>query len=567
MKHIFGVAILFLLPFFAYAEEMVSFASDVSLNENGTFIVIETIEYDFGSAQRHGIYRDILKQHPQDSSSVWKDRYLDIDIQAVSLDGGAVPYMVDDGDGQVSVRIGDGDHTIQGIHTYVISYLVTGGYSYFEDGSVELYWNATGNGWNVPIRKAEATLHAPLGLLLEQRACYSGAYGENTPCQTIVATEDGSVTFAATDIAAYGGLTFAQELNGQQLRVVITEKWKWWIFGLLLAPLLLLGTAFAGYKYKTKYRTGRPIIAQYEPYENFKPMYAGMLFDDRLDPRDITAGIVYLAQQGFLKIKKTDQKVLFLFDVDDYVIELLRPISEIESTHLKDVAELLFSEHAQPGAALKLSDLKKDIQKQQENALALQKLRSDLKKDMKTEGFYQTGKLFTSAQAFVFVCMLVLIVMLQYIDIVLSSILFLCSIVIVGIHIVVYERRTRRGYEALDHLKGFKLFLSMTEKERYAFHNAPQKSPEQFMEYLPYAIAFGVEKQWAEVFKDITIPNPGWYDAGSAGNFSAINLTNSLGGFSTAMAASAVSSASSSGGSGGGGSSGGGGGGGGGGSW
>ena len=91
--------------------------------------------------------------------------------------------------------------------------------------------------------------------------------------------------------------------------------------------------------------------------------------------------------------------------------------------------------------------------------------------------------------------------------------------------------------------------------------------PEQFMEYLPFAIAFGVEKQWAKAFEDITIPNPDWYDGGSVGSFSAMNFTSSIGAFSSSIASSSVSSSSSSGGSSGGGFSGGGGGGGGGGSW
>ena len=128
--------------------------------------------------------------------------------------------------------------------------------------------------------------------------------------------------------------------------------------------------------------------------------------------------------------------------------------------------------------------------------------------------------------------------------------------------IVADGRRTRKGYEALDHLRGFKQFLSVTEKERYVFHNAPERNAEQFMEYLPYAIAFGVEKEWAKAFEGITIPDPSWYDGGSGSHaFSAVGLTNSLGSFSTALASSGMSASS------GGGSSGGGSGGGGGGSW
>jgi uncharacterized membrane protein len=125
------------------------------------------------------------------------------------------------------------------------------------------------------------------------------------------------------------------------------------------------------------------------------------------------------------------------------------------------------------------------------------------------------------------------------------------------------DRRTGLGYEALNHLEGFKLFLSVTDKERFAFHNAPEKSPELFMKYLPYAVAFGVEKEWAKVFASLTIPNPNWYEgSGGISAFSATALTSDLASFSTSFSASSGTSGSS-----GGGSSGGGGGGGGGGSW
>jgi uncharacterized membrane protein len=141
-----------------------------------------------------------------------------------------------------------------------------------------------------------------------------------------------------------------------------------------------------------------------------------------------------------------------------------------------------------------------------------------------------------------------------------AGLFFTGLFILIFLSIFLYERKTRLSYEVTDYLKGFKLFLETTERDRYLFHNAPEKSPEQFMEYLPYAIAFGVEEMWAEVFKDITLPSPGWYDGGSAATFNALNLTSSLGAFSTAFASSSGASPSSGGGSSGGGSGGGGGG-------
>lgn len=564
MKYLF-LLLCFVAPVYAHAEVIESFASDITIQQDGSFKVEETILYDFEETQRHGIYRDITKGHPQEATSFWKTRSIDITVDEVTLDGASVPYELSEASDNLNIKIGDADTTIDGLHTYSIVYTVKGGLSYFDDGTSELYWNVTGNGWEVPMRQVTGSIHGESAFFSSEHACYKGVYGVSTPCDTVNVLEDG-VLFEALELTSFEGLTIAQGLNASVVETVIVERFNTVLFALIFLPLGALALIIFGYRYRTHFKTGASIIAQYEPYENFKPMYSGMLQDGVLDPRDITAGIVYLAEQGFIKIKKIDKKVLFLFEVDDYELQLLRPFSEIESPYLKDTLLLIFYENAPIDDIVTLSSLKTDYAKQKVNAVKLQTLRSDLKKDMRAQGFFQVnGSLLKPILILggVFVGLFLLgdiIVSFAAPEMLLYLFIALCVCLIV--FVIMYERRTRRGYEAVDHLKGFKLFLSVTDAERFKFHNAPEKSPEQFMEYLPYAIAFGVEKQWAKVFEGITIPNPGWYDSGGAGSFSAVNLTTSLGAFSTSFAASSGSSGSS-----GSGSSGGGGGGGGGGSW
>ncbi len=100
--------------------------------------------------------------------------------------------------------------------------------------------------------------------------------------------------------------------------------------------------------------------------------------------------------------------------------------------------------------------------------------------------------------------------------------------------------------------------------------NPPGKTPELFEKYLPFALAFNLEQQWAEQFSEILSAaaySPTWYSGPaftylSAGGF-ATSLSSS---FSGSISSSSTAPGSRSGG-GGGGSSGGGGGGGGGGGW
>jgi len=560
MKYVLFFLFLF-LPTFVFAEQITSFTSDITLHQNGTFDVVESIVYDFGELDRHGIFRDIEKRHPQQPRVFWKERYIEVEIKSVLLDGGEVPFEIIPTSKSITVKIGDPSVTIRGEHVYEIAYTVTGGYSFFENNRGEVYWNVTGNGWEVPIKAAGARVYAPEGLLGTSAACYVGTEGSSLRCADIQLNQDGSISFIAADLEALFGLTVAQEINTGGVEQIVLERFKIVLLFVLVIPFLLLCLIFFGYRYRTYHKTGRTIIAQYEPYKNFKPMYAGTMIDGRLDPKDITAGLVYLAQQGYLKIKKIERKVLFVFEVDDYAIELRKPIAEIENEFLKDVIELLFNTAASVGNTVTLSQLKKDTQQQTQNAQRLSQLRQDLKKDMRSNGFFETRQ--SSKQAvFIIIGVIVigsgLSVLLPQMSIAFAVIG--CSLMVY--FIATYERRTRVGYEARDHLEGFKLFLTVTDKERFTFHNSPRKSPQQFMEYLPYAIAFGVEKEWSEAFKDVSIPNPDWYDGGGATSFSAVNFATSLGAFSSSFTSSSQSSGSS-----GGGSSGGGGGGGGGGSW
>ena len=146
------------------------------------------------------------------------------------------------------------------------------------------------------------------------------------------------------------------------------------------------------------------------------------------------------------------------------------------------------------------------------------------------------------------------------------------SWILSGIIIVAFgmamSRRTKKGVLAREHILGLKRYLSVAEKERLAFHNAPEKNPKHFDDLLPYAIVLGVESQWADQFKDIYTQEPSWYRGPTSGShFAVAALASDMNSFSTTAGTTMASSASSGGSGFSGGSSGGGFGGGGGGSW
>ncbi len=162
---------------------------------------------------------------------------------------------------------------------------------------------------------------------------------------------------------------------------------------------------------------------------------------------------------------------------------------------------------------------------------------------------------------------------------------------IVGVNFLFYyliSAPTRAGRRALDHIEGFKMFLTAVDSDRLRMMGAVEKTPQLFDKYLPYALALDMEHQWAGQFSDVfarAAATPGahdrdWYSISTRERPSPKDLASSFGrSFTRELAYSSAppvtvgsgsrssSSWGRSSGSGGRGSSGGGGGGGGGGGW
>jgi len=61
---------------------------------------------------------------------------------------------------------------------------------------------------------------------------------------------------------------------------------------------------------------------------------------------------------------------------------------------------------------------------------------------------------------------------------------------------------TPRGRQAADDADGFALYLKVAEQPRMDWFTPPARTPELLQRYLPYALALGVEQEWAEQFRD-----------------------------------------------------------------
>ena len=567
------------------AEQITSFDVTIALNADSRIDVTEAMSYDFGSAERHGIYRDISVRYRTALGSYGLRLS---NIRVVDTNNQPYPFHASRAGQNLRIRIGDPDATVTGRHTYLISYTVERALNYFADHD-ELYWNVTGDGWDVPIAAVQATVFVPqqVGSVNFQTTCFAGQSGSTDPCasaDTLLGSYLGApnttALFSHGELAPGEGLTI---VVGFPKGIVVEPAW-WqtvletvrdnWILGLPVVVLLAL--IFIWRRYGRDPQGRGTIIAQYDPPDGLIPSAVGTLIDERVSSRDVSADIIALAVQGFLKIHRVaDQVVLDRFSkADNYILQPLKPADGL----IDPVLQLLFTSlfktryvktHAVAGRQLKgvrLSNLKNAFYKD------FGKISRQVYRELATRGYFAVSPQLVRRAYLAFgIGLAILAVPFGRFLGGFGTLAVLVSGAMVISFSFIMPKKTKQGVLAREHIAGLKAYLTVAEKDRIKFHNAPEKNPETFERLLPYAMVLKVEDRWAKQFEGIYQQQPGWYADPSNHAFSAMVLTNSLSDFRAvsqhALQSSPQSAAGGGSGLGGGGFSGGGFGGGGGGSW
>ena len=155
----------------AEGEIIADYIVNIAIQKDASVLVEERILYDFGSTDHHGIIRNIPLQYGEGSEKT----IMSIDVLSVTDDAG-VPYNYLETTGTYKeLKIGDANKTVSGKHWYVIKYQMFNVINGFEDHD-ELYFNVTGNYWDVPILHAEANVTVPEISHLNV-SCFTGEIG------------------------------------------------------------------------------------------------------------------------------------------------------------------------------------------------------------------------------------------------------------------------------------------------------------------------------------------------------------------------------------------------------
>ncbi|MEA3398492.1 MAG: DUF2207 domain-containing protein [Patescibacteria group bacterium] len=557
--------------FFAFpaiaSEQVDDFTARIKINKDASLEITESITYNFGEEEKHGIYRDIPCKYEARGGNY---NLRIFDFKVVDGAGEPVNFNVSNYKDYKRIKIWDGDKLVSGIKIYQLSYQVKRAVNYFPEYD-ELYWNVTGHEWEVPIKQSKATVVLPAISSSEevQVECFAGAFGSRENCLSKryeYSGQDQVKSFVFID----------EKFNpGQGMTIVIgmpkgdikQPPFLQTVFFVLLdnlilgLPLLVFIVLF--YLWRTKGRDPegkKTIIVQFDAPDNLIPGEVGVIIDERVHKKDISAEIINLAVKGYIKITRIAGKKIL--EKDDYKLTNLKPAATLESGVERKLLEALF---AGGKNAIKLSDLKDKFYKD------LEKIEKDLYAAILAKKYFLKNPR---------------IVRSYYIGVGLAAIvaswfagpafgfLGVASVAVTGLLIFVFgffmPAKTVKGVLAREHILGLKLYLTVAEKDRLKFHNAPQKDPAQFEKLLPYAMVLGVEKEWAKQFEGIYDKSSSWYSEVGGGHFNALALANGLNNFqaqASAIMASRPSSAASGGSGFSGGGSGGGFGGGGGGSW
>ncbi len=560
-----ALAALFVLAGAAHAQERTleiqRFHADLHVRENGELNVTEFITVRF-TGSWNGIFRSIPVEYRTERGANYT---LFIDVETITDDAGEPLRVERSRSGRNRVFKIWVPGAVDATRTIVLNYAVRNGLRFFEEHD-ELYWNVTGDESEFPIVNASATVILPPGVAGIRTTAYTGVYGAIDRSVRSSITEN-VVEFAATRPLAFReGLTVVVGWNPG----VVARPTRLDLAGRFLAsnlvfgvPILAFLVMFAVWRRWGRDPELRPIVARYEPPEDLRPAEVGTLVDNSPDMRDVTATIVDLAVRGYLVIEEGTEKQFFgLVTNENFTFRLQRDRDSWQE--LREFERKLLNALFGSGSRTEVTT----------NALEnsfythLPGITTELRRSLVRDGHYLRNP--SDVRGFFAVLALVggfivAVAGAAWLNGVLGqqpgpAILagFLTGGIILAFGLVM-PARTVAGTQCLEAILGFREFLTRVEQPRF---EKVIRTPEMFERFLPYAMAFGVEKGWSRAFADIYRTPPDWYRGGHPRGFAVHDFTGNLGRMAavtgTAMRTAPRSTSGSSGFGGGGGFSGGG---------
>ena len=428
---------------------------------------------------------------------------------------------------RIRIRVGDPDLTITGRHSYVLGYVLHGHLNAFDDHD-ELFWQATGTEWTVPIGNVTVDVRTPGGI--QDSRCLAGEPDSESPCDGAEVRDETQAVFAHDTLSPGEGLTVVVGLAKGTVTVAPPDLHDRFMrlpvgWAITAAAVLVLGTAaacalawnrlgrdrkYAAVPLGLTPAPGQPAAEQpvglsgepepavaFVPPRGMRPALAGLLVAERVRPQHVSATIVDLAVRGHLRIEELPAGG-FGGGRDWQLRRSLAPPPDELAPFEQNLMAKLFS----GGDLVLLSQLKGSFApqfRQVSGQLADAGLRAGWFRRRPRTGNQAVGCVVAGVLAVVILPMLAFIVLggalfLGWPVLVVAGAVVV-SAAIVGITVYALPARTALGRAMWAQVLGFRRYLETAEADQLRDDEAAAR----FSRYLPYALVFGLTDRWARV--------------------------------------------------------------------
>ena len=540
LNNIFSIIFVFFTLFFLntkslIAEKITNYDVTVQINKNGTLTVNEVIDYEFDDAAKHGIYRDIPLRSKKNGADIYKSY---IKMNSIKRNGLSEEYSTKNFNEGVRYRVGSADRFVEnGVNRYEFNYVIYN--AVFEkDGIYQVYYNAIGQFWNVPVERASVIIRFSDGQEIKKNEIkklevYTGSYGEKGENYDIL-ENDVEIHIATKELEPKNGLTFMLNLKTDKISPTLVDKLKIVYLSnpaIIILPFLLLFLtiySIVTWKFFGKDPQGKSVIPEFNLPKDISPMFAAYINGERDTVEILNAGIFTLLTKGFIVANRVNGEIKYnkesktVYTQETELVEEERMLLDALSSEKNDI---FGSEKRIYNKANSIIEILKDkyhkiIYKNNGSFLV---------------PFYCAAPVFmififsqTNFEIFnPFIILYILITLGSFfhrIWITVSKKLLIGLLIIVilgvsfyqGIEIFVFTtyfvilfivyakligKYTNEGLRKKEYLKGMKMYIKTAEENQIRKFDNVKELIEYFNGILPFAVALGVKNEAIKLMK------------------------------------------------------------------
>lgn len=562
---------LFSLNCYANDYDITKYDVEIVVDEHNKYGIKENIDTYF-NVSKHGIVRRI----PLYNNIIRQDGTRERNRVLISNVHVNEEFASSRENNNYVLKIGSADKTINGKHSYTISYDYDIGLDK-NNKYDELYFNIIGTNWDTDISNVTFKITMPKEFDASKLGFSYGEYGESNT-DNISYDVDGNVITGSFDgtLLAGEGLNVRMELpEGYFIRKSVgSSLLECWYY---VIPILGVLISYLIWKKYGKDDQVVDVVSFYPP-KNMNSLDVAFAKKGSVNSNDAVSLLVYLASKGYIKIvedkksksKFTIQKVKE-YDGNNKEEELFfrglfkKVWDSISSDELNESFYLTINSIlTKKNSTANRKEIFNNKSSNKRYILFLFMLiTSSLSTIIPALGYKLSDVIFS-----IIICNLIGIVALIIVGIIYDNnctkkglnsalgfafffvlALAVANFTIIGFEYIYYDtvyligfilcmvctyliyffylivtKRTEYGNKVLGEVNGFKKFLETAEKDK--LESLVHDDPSYFYNILPYAYVLGVSDAWIKQFEGIAIAPPDWYE--SADTFDYYRFNRSL---------------------------------------